>query len=113
MGSAMIKSPSPRLCIIPIRLVIIAFTTGSTYTVYIQCIYTIESLACVASDFFQHAITITLLILMLSVEEHSKEADQEAFQYATHINLSSLLSVYAILYNGVVVLSTKKGLKTA
>jgi hypothetical protein len=43
---------------------------------------------------------------MALIEEHSKETNEETLKYATHsVDLSILLSVYSILYNGVLVLS--------
>jgi hypothetical protein len=73
-----------------------------------------ELLASVTCDLFQQAITITLLIYMALIEEHSKETNEETLKYATHsVNLSILLSVQAILYNGVLVLSSDFTVKQA
>ena len=65
-----------------------------------------ELLASVTCDLFQQAITITLLIYMALIKEHCEEAYEEALKYAAHcVILSILLSVYSILYNGIMVLS--------
>ena len=93
MGNAISRSPNPRLCIIPIRLVIssIYYNGVLVYIVlYIHCV----SLASVTCDLFHYTITITLLIYVTLIKEHCKEAYEEALKYATHcVILSILLSV--------------------
>ena len=69
---------------------------------YIHC----ELLASVTCDLFHPTITITLLIYMALIKEHCEEAYEEALKYLSHcVILSILLSVYSILYSGVLVLS--------
>lgn len=63
-------------------------------------------LASVTCDLFHPTITITLLVHMALIKEHCEEAYEEALKYLSHcVILSILLSVYSILYNGVLVLS--------